>query len=279
MEVYTEYRKAKGFDIFVKRLGSGEPIVFLHGGPGDEHRYFLPHVTPLANDFTLIFYDQRGCGQSAAPHSTAFNMKDEMEALEELRESLGMQKMNLLGQSWGTILGLFYAVHYPEHVSRLMLVSYIGLKGADLKRFGELLADRMTEKENEELNNLENNTYHLTPEERQKKLTDLVFPYYLYNRENLKRITPTRINHKVNKQICDDILANYDVEDLLYKLDSIPVMIIQGAKDLITPDICQETLKKVPHAKMEIFHQSGHWPFLEEPEKFISVTKPFFNHT
>jgi pimeloyl-ACP methyl ester carboxylesterase len=66
------------------------------------------------------------------------------------------------------------------------------------------------------------------------------------------------MNYKVNKQICDDILANYDVEDLLYKLDFIPVMIIQGAKDLITPDMCQETLDKVPHAKMEIFHQSGH---------------------
>jgi proline iminopeptidase len=91
----------------------------------------------MADDFTLIFYDQRGCGQSAAPDSTTFNIKDKMQILEELRESLGMQKMNLLGQSWGTILGLMYAVHYPERVSRPMLVSYIGPKGADLKRFGE----------------------------------------------------------------------------------------------------------------------------------------------
>ncbi|GGE15190.1 hypothetical protein GCM10011571_15910 [Marinithermofilum abyssi] len=61
MDVYTGYRKVKGLDIFVKKLGSGKAIVFLHGGPGDEHRYFLPHVTPLANDFTLIFYVRACC--------------------------------------------------------------------------------------------------------------------------------------------------------------------------------------------------------------------------
>ncbi|WP_338048420.1 alpha/beta fold hydrolase [Peribacillus alkalitolerans] len=54
----------RGENIYVKILGQGEPLVFLHGGPGGEHRYFLPHLEGLAEYYQLVFYDQRGCGRS-----------------------------------------------------------------------------------------------------------------------------------------------------------------------------------------------------------------------
>lgn len=50
--------------LFVEILGEGDPIVFVHGGPGFDHSYFLPHVKPLADDYQLIFYDQRVSGRS-----------------------------------------------------------------------------------------------------------------------------------------------------------------------------------------------------------------------
>ncbi len=44
-------------NLYVKMLGEGEPIIFLHGGPGSEHRFFLPYMAPLAEKFQLVFYD------------------------------------------------------------------------------------------------------------------------------------------------------------------------------------------------------------------------------
>ena len=52
-----------GRKVFVKIIGEGAPIVFLHGGPGSEHNFFLPHVMPLSQNFKLVLYDQTGCGK------------------------------------------------------------------------------------------------------------------------------------------------------------------------------------------------------------------------
>ncbi|NIR44596.1 MAG: hypothetical protein GWN99_09900, partial [Gemmatimonadetes bacterium] len=50
--------------LFVRELGSGPPVVVLHGGPGAHHDYLLPHFGRLADEFRLYFYDQRGGGRS-----------------------------------------------------------------------------------------------------------------------------------------------------------------------------------------------------------------------
>ena len=88
-----------GNNLFLKVLGQGEPIVFLHGGPGREHRYFLPYMAPLAEKFQLVFYDQTGCGESEAPKNNQYSMRDEVENLEALRVQLGFEKINVLGES------------------------------------------------------------------------------------------------------------------------------------------------------------------------------------
>lgn len=56
--------KINGKSIYVCVKGEGEPIIFLHGGPGGSHEYFLPHMEPLAEDYQIILYDQTGCGKS-----------------------------------------------------------------------------------------------------------------------------------------------------------------------------------------------------------------------
>jgi proline iminopeptidase len=270
-----------GLDIYVKMLGTGDPIVFLHGGPGVEHRYFLPHVEPLAEHFTLVFYDQRGCGQSQrAENPLDYSMGQEVATLEGLRRALGFERINVLGHSWGSILALLYAASHSTHVHKLMLVSAVGATSAGLKRFGEELMARMTPEDKERYNQMEEKIktgkvrYEHAIEEL---LTHIIYPYYFKNSQAQSRLTKANINTDVNKALSADIITNYNLTSTLPGLSRIPVLAAQGVSDLITPDAIKDLLLKyMPFAELNVFEQSGHFPFIEESARFNEAAYEFF---
>lgn len=106
-------------------VGNGDDtLVILHGGPGLSFNYLLPDLQPLASNFTLLFYDQRGAGHSSLPQdSTDYAMKWHLDDLEHLRKHFKIKKLNLLGHSWGGLLAGFYAAEYPDNVKRMILVA------------------------------------------------------------------------------------------------------------------------------------------------------------
>ncbi|MFI9815038.1 prolyl aminopeptidase [Saccharothrix variisporea] len=103
----------------------GKPAVVLHGGPGSgcspqARRYFDPAA------YRVVLFDQRGCGRST-PHAgepvadLSTNTTDHLIAdMELLREFLGIERWQLFGASWGSVLGLVYAVRHPERVSEMV---------------------------------------------------------------------------------------------------------------------------------------------------------------
>lgn len=109
--------------LYIEESGSpqGEPILFVHGGPGagcsvDDRRYFDPQ------QFRIILFDQRGCGRST-PHASLKNNTTShlIEDLEKIRDFLRIKKWFLFGGSWGSTLSLLYAQAYPRQVSGLVL--------------------------------------------------------------------------------------------------------------------------------------------------------------
>jgi proline iminopeptidase len=109
--------------LYIEQCGNplGIPVVFLHGGPGSgcrpSHRcFFNPEL------YHIILFDQRGCGRSrpygALAHNTTANLIQDMEAI---RQHIGIEQWLVFGGSWGTTLGLYYAHHFAERVSGLIL--------------------------------------------------------------------------------------------------------------------------------------------------------------
>ena len=100
---------------------NGEPIVFLHGGPGSKtdpkHRQFFD-----PKRFKIILFDQRGCGQSLPYASIENNTTWHLVAdIEKLRTHLNVEKWIVFGGSWGSTLALSYAITHPQPVTRLIL--------------------------------------------------------------------------------------------------------------------------------------------------------------
>src|SRR5580765_5342309 len=116
---------APGVSLHYRIVGSGpDTIIVLHGGPGLQSQYLTTALDPLAYGRALIYYDQRGRGQSdAVGDSTALTAAHDVEDLDSLRRSFGLTRVTLLGHHWGAVLAALYAKRFPEHVKRLLLVS------------------------------------------------------------------------------------------------------------------------------------------------------------
>src|SRR5690625_372087 len=243
--------------LHVNTVGDGEAIVFLHGGPGSEQRFFLPHVLPLSRQFKLVFYDQNGCGRSEPSFDNQYSMMHEVNTLELLRKELKLEKINLYGESWGSMLALLYATTYPERVNKILLTAAIGVTTEGFNTFGRELEKRFSKQDKKKLSELEGRL--VTNESSLEDIFKILDPYYVYSIETLEQKEKTSINHVVNKSIGDDILKNYDITPKLDVLSKMPILVAQGSHDILTPTLVDDLLiKYIPHARLREIEKCGH---------------------
>ncbi len=93
-------------------LGTGPTVIWLNGGPGDDHHYLRSMVEPLAESMRCVLYDQRGCGASTLEtlDATTLDVSLFVGDLEALRQDLGEDALVLAGHSWGATLALLYRI-------------------------------------------------------------------------------------------------------------------------------------------------------------------------
>lgn len=107
----------------VAGTGRATPVVLLHGGPGAPS-YYLNPLAALGDDRPVIFYDQLGAGRSdRITDTTRMTVAAYVAELDSLRRALGIARFHVLGHSWGSMLGVEYALAHPDHVASLILAS------------------------------------------------------------------------------------------------------------------------------------------------------------
>jgi proline iminopeptidase len=118
-------RLRDGAELCTTVSGAGPPVVCLHGGPGLWD--YLASLAALLDDtFTVIRFDQRGCGRSTAD-SGPFTIEQAVDDLDQVRAALGFDRWAIAGHSWGAELALRYAA---RHGDRTVAVAYIAGVGA-----------------------------------------------------------------------------------------------------------------------------------------------------
>src|SRR5512135_1601050 len=127
--------------LFVKVMGQGYPLVLMHGGPGLDHTSLLA-LQPLADQFTLVFYDHRCNGRSNGAKVSSMTFENLTADAEALRQTLGFEKWAVLGHSFGGYVALEYALRYPSSLSHLILVNSGGDYSWASEKSSELLAKR-----------------------------------------------------------------------------------------------------------------------------------------
>jgi pimeloyl-ACP methyl ester carboxylesterase len=117
----TEQVVANGTSISFARSGSGPPLLLLHGAEAD-HSMFDAFGSLLADDFTVIAYDQRDSGGTTNP-STAYGLEELADDAAALIVALGYQRAHVFGTSFGGVIAQILAARHPERIDRLVLSS------------------------------------------------------------------------------------------------------------------------------------------------------------
>src|SRR5215471_15123126 len=118
------YVDVGGMFLYYEELGTGDPLVILHGGPGASHDYLLPYLIPLAKDHRLVLIDERGSGKSTTlDDPSGYTVEAMAEDVEAVRRSLKLGKIDVLGHSYGGVLAQAYALKYQDTIGHLILAS------------------------------------------------------------------------------------------------------------------------------------------------------------
>jgi proline iminopeptidase len=278
--IEEDYLDINGTSLFFKTMGSGEPVVVLHGGPGFDHRQFLPYIWELAEHNRVILYDQRGTGLSSGPvDSTSISIDTFIADIEEIRKAFNIERMNLLGHSWGGILAMYYGIRYPENLKSLILVS----TAASYESFAEMRAkyeaDRLPEDSALLVKIYSSADYQNGDPEAVERFWRVYFKPYFVDQSLVSKMdlqfTENTIKH--GDEVAGHILKSIGEFDLHEDLRAItcPTLIIHGDSDPMPVKYAEMIYESIGGSELVVAERSGHWLFVDATEVFTSSVSGF----
>ena len=279
--IFDGIKKINGMDIYCKVIGSGEPLLIVHGGPGLSHEYLFPPFNTLADNYKLIFYDQRGCGKSQA-----FNIGDTttintmVEDLEALRKEFLLDKLNLVGQSWGAVISLNYTLKYPANVKKLLLLEPAPGSGEYLDQIQKMIVKRLTEDQMKKLSQISQSPELRTNSELFKEFMNIRMKTYYYDTTFAEdKKFDYFDNEMVTKFFASSAkfgpyLLNFNLYEQM-KYISCPTLIIHGDYDVIPNESIERMAKEIKNSELHIIKKCGHFVHIEKPEEYFSTIISF----
>jgi proline iminopeptidase len=274
-------KRVNGTQLFVKVLGKGEPLLVVHGGPGMNHTYFLPHVNTLAKKFKLIYYDQRASGQSAVPHPDSISLDFFVEDIEALRKEFKIDKLHVLAHSWGAIPVIQYALDYPDRVKKIVFVNPVPLSTEYNAELAELQKKRLTKQDSIDRSQLlASSEFKEGKSEAYRKLLMLSFRHSFFKAANYNKMQFTMPSNYVeaSRALFTGLgkdLSQYNYYESIKELN-VPVLLIHGAADVTTPAIQSRATDAIKQSRLVVFKASGHFSFIDETEHFRKEVTAFY---
>jgi proline iminopeptidase len=270
----TAARLVRGVTLFERRVGEGPPVIVLHGGPGADHGYLLPGFDTLALGRELVYYDQRGGGRSPVARDVPVGWREHVADLEALRQLWALDRLIILGYSWGGLLAQLYATEQPDRVERLALVcpapSWRAARDEFERRFAErslapeLVAQRLALRES--------GLRERDPRAYERRLFELAVVPYFYDPARASDLTPFRVVGRTQQEVWRS-LNDYDLRPALRRL-RLPALVLHGEDDPIPIEASRETAALLG-AEFHALDRCGHCPHVERLEDFRRLLDAF----
>ena len=269
-----------GTRLFVHREGAGEPAIVIHGGPLLDHTYLQPYLAPLGDELELIFYDQRLSGRSdGVVESTSVRLDTFVDDIEALREALGLERVHLIAHSWGALLAMKYAVSYPDRLRSLMLLDPMAPTAALWREEERALAASLAPQDTAGAGALRATEAFAAREPAAMKA--------VLRHSFRSQFRDRALSEELTFHIGDDYLersrqfgfmigdlSTFDLMEALRDV-KVPTLVLYGEDEpgvSIGGDAIREAIPRAQHVTIP---DTGHFPFVEQPEAFLHAVRGF----
>ena len=260
------------------------PLLVLHGGPGESHDYLEPLEALAGSGRPIIFYDQLGGGNSDQPHDPSlWSVELFLDELATVRRELGLGHIHLLGQSWGGMLAMEYALTQPVGLASLILASSpasIPQWIAEANRLRKELPQEVEEtlRHHEEAGITDEPAYEEAMRVYYKRHVCRLDPWpECYMRTDAKLEANPEVYHTMagpSEFHVTGTLKEWDVRDRLGEI-GLPTLVTSGRYDEATPLIAETVHRGIAGSEWVIFEQSSHVAHLEEEDEYRRVVGNF----
>jgi proline iminopeptidase len=286
---------ADGVALHFQIRGAGpDTVLVLHGGPGLSASYLVDDFAPLESGRTLIYFDQRGAGASGLPDPSLLTADRMVADVEAVRQYFRLERLTLVGHSWGGALAALYTTQHPDRVARLLLLgpapSTGAVTGLELQGlFGRFSASELTTLTalNEQLATVPDDR---TPAACEQAL-GFLFARYQFDARSLASMhgrwcsgsaAAMRYGAFVTRDaVLASLGASFDVPGALAATlagRQIPVLVAEGAASPFVRS-ARAFAEAVPAARFVLLERAGHFAWLDDPRAFFQVVGQFLQQT
>ncbi|MBI9071769.1 MAG: alpha/beta hydrolase [Melioribacteraceae bacterium] len=270
-----------GIKIWCDSEGEGIPMIL----PSYSGVPYLQRAIPttLRKFFKMIFIEPRGGGRSDSGEE--ITLENIVNDIDEVRKVFNIEKAFLFGWSANAYITLEYASKYPDNVLGLILISMPPKYNDEMIRKQDQYWEEFADENRKAV--LEEN--HKNLKEAGTKgaaINDKIINEYVANGskyffdpkfDSSDLWRDQQFNYKNMQFFYGDLLLNYDAVSKLNEINT-PIVSFNGKYDFIVPhENAMEFLRSKENAEVNVFEESGHYPFMEEEDKFIKILMPWIN--
>ena len=296
-----------GIRIHYRIVGTGDPVLIVHGGPGEPYKKEWEGLKTLHQGYSFIYYDQRGCGQSSRPIdslstcewkecqpelSKKLGIEAALMDMEEIRQIIGTEKMTVIGHSYGAVIAALYATEFPDSVNKLVMVSpapsihfpidsdddiYAIMSkslpagtNAEFEKYTEYLWDpgHVIKMDEEELS-LQNRRFFYFYDEYHKSIG---LPDSVKLIDDL--VDKSRIGGWLPYGYAWSFPDTFDYRENLIAIKS-PTLILWGDKDITKESWAEDYRRYISNSSVVMISNVGHFMFEENPAAFANAINDF----
>ena len=269
-----------GVRLYWQAIGErGDTVLFLHGGPGGRVQNQLENFAELARTHVVLGYTQRGADASVAD-TTTLTVQRHVDDLELVRRHFGLERVTLLGHSWGTALAVLYAERYPRHVERLILNAPMPPARTP---FGAQRDSAMLVRRTEICRATPGVAADTSALRACVSNPATQRNAYLADTTNLRRARGDLAQaaftglDRTALRVTMRALGDWDFRRAMSRVRA-PALVVEGARTPIPLAQVRLWAETIPNARLLLVPNTGHGaPFIENPDVFFSALREFLD--
>ncbi len=258
-------------------------MLVLHGGPGASHDYLLPQMLDLARDHRLLFYDQRGGGQSKTTDRAPVTWQTHVADVDAVIQEFSLDPATIVGYSWGGLLAMLFAIESSagrtrSRVGKLVLLDPAPVTAEYRREFEAEFARRQNSDEVTRLREqlAASGLRKSDPDAHRQRAFELSVAGYFADPAAAHDLTPFRVMARIQDSVWQS-LGEYDLtRRKQLETVRVPTLVVHGRQDPI-PLESSEAVARTLHAPLIVIDGAGHVPYVEQPAEMFAAIRSFLS--